>query len=99
MVIKHQHDAGEHQYDEEVKSDTAEPPGVAVARGVAIYLCRMDVEEKIIEGRKGAIPRFFVVFDAEDRTIELSLLRLLQLFELFLRFGFDDLTKLARFFF
>src|SRR6185437_12028008 len=99
MVIKHQHYAGEDEHDEEIKSDSAQAPGVTVARGVAIHFCRMNVEEKIVERGERAIARLIVVLDAENGAIELRFLRLLQLFDLLLSLDLQDFAELFAFFF
>src|SRR5215469_13166760 len=93
MVIKHQANAGENQNDEKIESDSAHAPGVTVTGRVAIYFGGVDVEEKIIERGKSAVARLFVMLDAKDRTVELGLLRLLQLLDLLLSFDLDDLWK------
>src|SRR2546427_1344301 len=42
VVVVHEQDAGEGQDDEEVKGDSAHPPGEAVAHGIAIHFGRME---------------------------------------------------------
>src|SRR5437016_8577624 len=84
VVIKHQHDAGECEDDEQIKGDAAHAPGVAVANGVTIDFCGMQMQENVGEHAEGAIARRVVVLVAENRSVNLSLGRLLEYFYLFL---------------
>src|SRR6185437_764561 len=96
VVIKHQQHARKHEHDEQIKSDAAHAPCVAVTSGVAIDLGRMDVEEKIVERGEGAVARLFVVLDTENRAIELGVFRLFEVFRLLASLHLERFAQLTR---
>ena len=88
VVVKHQQDASKGEHDEQVKSDSAHPPGEIVFRGVAIYLGGVKMKKNVGQHAERAVAWLFIVLHAENGAIELSLLRLFQ--PVGLLFGFSD---------
>ena len=67
VVVVHQKHAREGEDDEEVEGDAAHAPREGVARGVAVDLRRVEVEEDVREYGERAVARVgAVVRDAED---------------------------------
>ncbi len=87
VVVKHQQHAGEGEHQEQVKSDAAHTPGVAVAHRVAIDLGGVQMQKNVGEHAESAIARRVVVLVAEDGSVELSFGGILQAFDLFFGFG------------
>lgn len=48
-VEKHQEDAGHREDDEEKAGDPAEAEGIGESEAMALYLCRKDMEEKVVK--------------------------------------------------
>ena len=85
MIVKHKEHAGESQDNKQVKSDSAHPPGVAVADRVAVDLGGMEVEEDVGEHAQRAAALALIVLHPEHRFVERSLLWLLERLDVFLR--------------
>ena len=66
VVIEHQQDAGEGKDDEQVESDSAHAPGVAVTHGVAINFRGMKVKEYVRKHTQSPVARGVVMLVAED---------------------------------
>ena len=87
MVVKHQQHPGVGQHNEQIERDSAHAPGVAVAHGVAVDFCRMQMQEHIREYPQRAVARRVIVLVAEDGGVDLGLGWILQPLDLFFRLG------------
>src|SRR6267154_2039199 len=83
MVVKHQQDTGKGEHQEQIKSDAAHAPRIAVAHGVAVDLGGVQMQKDVGEDAEGAIARRVVVLVAEDGCVELSFGGILEAFEFF----------------
>ncbi len=86
VVVEHQEHASERKNDEQIESDPAHSPGVAVAHCITIDFGGMEMEEDVRKNAEGAIARDVVVLVAEDRSEYLGLGGFAQ--DLDLLFGF-----------
>ena len=108
VVVKHQQHAGEGEHQEQIKSDSAHSPRIAVAHRVTIDLRGMQMQKNVGEHAQRAIARRVVVLVAENRGVDLRLGRILkdfdllfgfrrkiglEGFEIFLDAGFDGSTR------
>src|ERR1700716_1826130 len=73
VVVEHQQDACEGEYDEQIKSDAAHAPGKFIFDGVAIDLRGMQVKENVRQDGERAVARGLIVLDAENRAEKLRL--------------------------
>src|SRR5437899_8115927 len=89
VVIEHQQHAGIGEDDEQVERDPAHAPRVAVAHGITIDLCWMQVQEDVREYAESAIARRVVVLVAKDRRVDLSFRGIFQALDLLFRLGGD----------
>ena len=85
VIVKHKEHAGESEDNKKVKSDSAHPPGVAVADRVAVDLGGMEVEKDVGEHAQRSAALALIVLHPEHRFVERSLLWLLERLDVFLR--------------
>src|SRR3984893_4220872 len=83
VVVKHQQYTGEGEHEEQIKSDAAHSPGIAVAHCVAIDLSGVQMQKNVGEHTECAIARRIVVFVPENGSVELGLGGIPKAFDLF----------------